>query len=268
MTNRWQTRFSAVCVLGLMGLGAGACAAPEEGTFAEAPEETQGAAQEVQFSVSSRSARRTPAELGRELEERSIVGGGHGTCNQNDPWEKNNKRATASTLGYQYIWDSEPECWDWEWCDENGCHTETECYEASSAYTSVDNATICKKDEDWYFLPTASLPFPVSYLRLRAFAAGASYCPFYDYGNGEGTYGYDPPAAPENTLTVEVYSAQTLALVASSTSPIGRVWMDLGNTANLSNDLYFRFRGPKEANYSYHFSLGPQTDWFEDECEY
>jgi hypothetical protein len=97
-------------------------------------------------------------------------------------------------------------------------------------------------------------------------AAGASHCPAYDDGDGY-IYGYNPPAGPENTLTVEVYNAQTLALVATSTSPIGRVWMNLGNPANLSHDLYIRFRGPKEAEYNYRFSLTPQTDWFEDECE-
>ncbi len=267
MTNRWQARLVAGWMLGAVGLGTGACAAPEEGTLAEAPEMTQSAAQQVEVSVSSRGARPSPAQLARQLEAQSVVGGGNGVCNQNDGWEKNDKQADASTLGYEYVWKNEPDCWDWEWCDENGCHTQTECYEASYAFTSVDGASICKNDEDWYFLPTASLPFSVGYLRFRAFAAGASYCPPYDYGDGD-TYGYNPPAGPENTLTVEVYNAQTLALVATSTSPVGRVWMDLGDAAKLSHDLYFRFRGPKEAEYSYNFSLGPQTDGFEDECEY
>jgi len=266
MNNRWQARLLAGCVLGALGLGMGACAvSPEEG--AEPAEATASAQQKIEVGVSSRHGMREAANWSKQIEAKrtgkvGVVSG----CDQ-DAWEKNDKSEDASELAYHGIWDSDPECYDWEWCDDTGCHTETYCAEYSSAHTSVDGATICKNDEDWYFLPTASLPFTVGYLGLRAMAAGASHCPFYDYGDGD-SWGYDPPAGPENTLTVEVYNAQTLALVATSTSPIGRVWMNLGNPANLSHDLYIRFRGPKEAEYSYRFSLSPQTDWFEDECEY
>ena len=267
MSKHWRLGFTAAWFLGLVAVGATSCAvAPPEPESNSAP---AGAVQprEAALSASSRHgmgalARAVQAAEGTSLYTAPSIG----VCNQADLNEDNDEVGDSTSLSYASVWDNPPECWEWENCDETSCWPEQECDEYSSAWTGMVQGTICKNDEDWFLLQTASLPFTVAYVGLRAMAAGASHCPFYDYGDGD-TSGYDPPESPENTLKVEVYKATTLELVASSTSSVGRVWMNLGGADNLSHDLYLRFRGPEEAKYSYHFSVSPQTDWFEDECE-
>jgi hypothetical protein len=268
MTKRWESRLLAGCFSSVVALGAASCAvSPETSETISAP---TGTPQSVQVSISSGQLRgmSAVAHAARQAEAYGAAAGhGVGLCNQGDSYEKNDKRQDASDLPYSYVSYSPPYCEDYEWCDDNGCYTEHWCEdEYSSAYAKVDAATICKNDDDWYLLATEDLPFNVGYLGVRAFAAGASYCGFEDDGNGD-TSGYDPPSGPENTLVLDVYNAQTLALVATSTSPVGRVWMNLHGAATLSHDLYFHFHGPKEAKYDYKFYLSPQTTEFEDECE-
>ncbi|MDI1447929.1 hypothetical protein [Polyangium sp. 6x1] len=173
--------------------------------------------------------------------------GGVGVCNQADPYEKNNRLWSATELAYYDVYAGS----GW-----------------GAAYTSA-TAFICKKDQDWYFMSTSDLPFMPGWLSIRAQAAGASYCPVYEYEEDGVTYtwGYDPPAGPESTIQIDVYSAGTLQLVASAQSNIGRIFLDTYD-GPMEQDLYLRVRGPKEAYYGYNLSVRVQTHAFEDECEY
>ncbi|MDI3288488.1 hypothetical protein [Polyangium sp. 15x6] len=186
----------------------------------------------------------------------ALVAGGVGVCNQADPFEKNNKQSSATGLAYSYVY-FEPADPDYWWSVDTG-----------GAYTSA-SASICKRDQDWYFVSTSDLPYTPGWLSIRAQAAGASHCPMYVYEEEGETYtwGYDPPAGPENTIQIDVYSAGTLQLVASAQSNIGRIFLDTYN-GPLDQDLYLRVHGPKEAHYGYSLSVAVQTDAFEDECEY
>ncbi|MDI1442682.1 hypothetical protein [Polyangium sp. 6x1] len=167
-------------------------------------------------------------------------------CHQVDPYEKNNRPSSATELAYHFV--------DADW---------------GMAHTTA-TAFLCNKDQDWYFVRTSDLPFRPDLLSIRATAAGASQCPmFVEEGDGETyTYGYDPPAGPENTIQIDVYSPGTLQLVASAQSDIGRIFLDTYDGPK-EQGLYLRVRGPKEAYYGYHLSISVrQSDGGEDECEY
>jgi hypothetical protein len=264
MSDRWKSRILAACALSFIAASAGACAvAPEDPSAAPMP------AASHSMSIAPRQSRSTNPAARTISEKKAPASNVVAACTLNDPHETNDAVADATALTLGSVYYAPGDCWDEEVCNNDGsaCWLQQFCDQAIGYASTQADAALCNGDEDWYFVPTEALPFDVGYVRFRAFAAGASYCPFHDYGDGD-TYGYDPPSAPENTLTVEVYNASTLALVASSTSTIGRVWMDLGGPENLSHDLYFRFLGPQQAQYTYNFSIGPQTDWFEDECEY
>ena len=270
MSKHWSSRLTAAWFLGLVAAGAASCAvAPPEPERLSALADAAQPSEEATLSASSRQgmgalARRVQAADGTALHTPRGVG----MCNQADPNEHNDHAGDSTDVPYVSVSYNPPECWEGEMCDETSCWTEQYCEGYGSAWTGSVEGTICKNDEDWFLLPTESLPFDVSLVLLRAMAAGASYCPFTDYGE---PHGYDPPASPDNTLQVEVYNATTLELVGSSSSSIGRVWMnleDLDGVGNLNHDLYLRFRGPKEAKYSYHFSLSAYNGGSEDECEY
>ncbi|MDC3955286.1 hypothetical protein [Polyangium jinanense] len=222
-----QRKFTLSCLLAMGAVGVAAC------SVAPAPERIE--------------------DVGSN--ELVVAGPGVGVCNQSDPYEKNNKQATATGLNYSWIY-FEPANPDYWWSVDTG-----------GAYTGA-SASICKNDEDWYFVSTSNLPYAPGWLSIRAKAAGASHCPMqvYEEDGETWTSGYDPPAGPENTIQIDVYSAGTLQLVASAQSNIGRIFLDTYN-GPLDQDLYLRVHGPKEAHYGYELSVAVQTDAFEDECE-
>jgi hypothetical protein len=209
----------------------------------------------IAASAAACSVSSTPEDI-EDVGSESLAAGGVGVCNQADPYEKNNKRSKATELAYNGIY-FEPADPEYSWSEDIG-----------SAYTIV-SASICKKDQDWYFVSTSDLPYTPGWLSIRAQAAGASHCAMMEVSEEGGetyTVGYDPPAGPQNTIQIDVYSAGTLQLLASAQSNIGRIFLDTYN-GPLDQDLYLRVHGPKEAHYGYNLSVVVQTDAFEDECE-
>lgn len=191
------------------------------------------------------------------------AGGAH-SCDLPDPYEKNNKPNHSTPLAYTSTYSWEDSVWD---------HETGDIVEVTQFYASIygAQASLCRKDEDWYRVTTSGLGSEYGtnnvYFHVRAMAAGASWCsPTGDPEVDEGADLYDPPAGPGSTLTVEVYNATTLDLLGSGTSAVGRVWLNLGGP-NLGQDVLLRFRGPKQATYGYIFHAWAQSFDGEDECE-
>jgi hypothetical protein len=202
------------------------------------------------------------AEAAQVLAEQA--GGAH-SCDQLDPYEKNDKANRSTALAYTSTYSWEDTVWD---------HETGDVVEVTQFYATIygTQANLCHKDEDWYHVTTSGLGSEYGtnnvYFHLRAMAAGASWCSATGDPELDEEIGlYDPPAGPENTLTVEVYNATTLDLLGSGTSTVGRVWLDLGGP-NLGQDVLLRFLGPKQANYGYVFHAWAQSFDGEDECEY
>ena len=129
---------------------------------------------------------------------------------------------------------------------------------SSDAWFSRIDFVLCQGNEDWYVIDT-SLGFEEFYWNLRVLAAGAELC-------GAGCEQYTPPARPENTVIVEVYSAATMDLIGAGQSDHGRVWLD-GEGLDSANDLLLRIYGPPEATYPYDITFLAKSYQGEDECE-
>lgn len=127
-----------------------------------------------------------------------------------------------------------------------------------SRFDVPDDLRLCPGDEDWFEAPSSLLPWPEPYLFIRARIAGVGLCSGL----------CDPPAlpaAPENTMTVEVYAKATGELVTAATSETGNVWITHGDV-RFTDDIQIRIHGPA-ADWSYTLHLDFREGWFEDECE-
>ncbi|NVB39983.1 hypothetical protein G6O69_19215 [Pseudenhygromyxa sp. WMMC2535] len=138
-----------------------------------------------------------------------------------------------------------------EWNDWNGFEL----------YASLE-ASLCE-EEDWYFLDVSSTDFE-SDPEDRAFyvdiiVEGSSWC---------GVWCEQPelPVAVENTVSVEVYDAESMQLLVAQTAENGRVNVDKTGAA-YDNDLLVRVYGPAVVNYNYKLTLSVREQDGEDECE-
>lgn len=122
--------------------------------------------------------------------------------------------------------------------------------------------------EDWYRLRVSQIEFDGSddydgrpYLRLRFHAKDGGPCSFIAGCD-------DPmlPEAPENTVTIEMYHAPTMELVAAQTSAAGFVSFNAWD-ARLEDDLLVRVVGSPEALYDYRLFVYIDAIGSEDECE-
>lgn len=173
----------------------------------------------------------------------STSGGASGSgsaCAGEDADEENDSAATATVLALR------------------GSTTPGELY-----LTASRQQFLCRGDEDWFSVRTSygdSIVRPSAILfSLRLQAAGAGLC-------GGACGDFVPEAAPENTVTVEVYNAKTMELVASDTDSQGRVWIDAFGP-EFAQDVLIRVRGPQEAEYPYRLYVMVRSGYYEDECE-
>jgi hypothetical protein len=126
------------------------------------------------------------------------------------------------------------------------------------AFVRVD-ATLCAGEEDWFLIPTSTLPWETVTVRLQVFAADAGFCADF------GCDGFLPTPGPEHTVTVEAYHAVTGTLLGSSTDDQGIVRI-YGST-EWGDDVLIRVSGPPEAEYPYLLRFATWSFEGEDECE-
>jgi hypothetical protein len=128
---------------------------------------------------------------------------------------------------------------------------------------------LCAGDADYYLLDTMSLGIMDPVLSLYGRAKGSHLDGCNCDGCGEGvcaprTY---PPPGPQSTLTIEVYNATTLELLAVQTSELGEVEIGAYGT-KLNQNLLIKVYGPAAAQYPYTFGLSFYENWGEEgECE-
>ncbi|WP_437587732.1 hypothetical protein [Sorangium sp. So ce1000] len=167
----------------------------------------------------------------------AVTGSGGASVCADDAYEANDASTSAAPLAYDHTDDSL----------------------GPSAWFSKIDLFLCQGNEDWYLIDTASLGIAEVNWSLRVLASGAGVC-------GAVCEQYTPPAGPENTLFVEVYSAATMELLGAEESDHGRVWLD-GGGADSADDLLLRIYGPPEASYPYDMSFIAKSYEGEDECE-
>lgn len=119
--------------------------------------------------------------------------------------------------------------------------------------------TLCPDDDDWFMLPASRLDFERPYLFIRARVADTGLC-------GALCGEVELPAAPQNTLGVEVYHAATMELLAAVENPQGNVWLT-DDDPRYRDDLLLRFYAPTGVGFDYRLRLDMRADLAEDECE-
>lgn len=130
--------------------------------------------------------------------------------------------------------------------------------EWSSAWTV--EAFLCSEEYDWYFVEVEPLNYEFNALYIRATVEGSGWC---------GADCGDPflPSAPENTISVDVFDADTKMLLKGSISDKGRLYLNAFGEA-VSHNLLVRVSGPTPAaTYGYRLNVEIRGYDGEDECE-
>ncbi|MFO7561336.1 MAG: hypothetical protein R6X02_01730 [Enhygromyxa sp.] len=170
-------------------------------------------------------------------DEDSDEGGDEGEacgCAENDEWEPNDRPDDASSVPWTYL----------------GPYT---------SHWTID-AYLCAAEEDWYRVAVEELSYDFYALYVRAQVEGSGWC---------GEVCDDPflPAAPENTIAVEVYEAASLSLLAEGISEVGSLFLTPFG-ADVSNNLLVRVHAPSPlASYAYKLNVEIRGYDGEDECE-
>lgn len=160
---------------------------------------------------------------------------GIGNCHIHDPWEPNPSADRASMV-------------PWESAD------------GFTAYHRINDAGLCAGEDDWYRYDVESLGHAEHYLYLRALVEDAGLC-------GEDC---DQPvlvAGPEHAMTVEVYRAHDMQLLASDTKDGGVLMINGSGGEAYAHDLLIRVFSPTFAEYHYRLSVEVRNYDGEDECE-
>ncbi len=161
---------------------------------------------------------------------------GNADCELNDLYEPNPSAAEASMM----TWQSAT-----EW----------------SAYRIINDAYLCPGEGDWYHFDVDSLGYAEHFLYIRALIKDAGLC-----GLGCG----DPviPAGPQHAMTIEVYRAVDMQLLATLTQDDGVLALNGGGGDNFSNDLLIHVFSPTlDAEYPYRLTVEIRNYDGEDECE-
>lgn len=155
-------------------------------------------------------------------------------CAGNDSWEPNDVPEGATMIA----WDSVSEY---------------------AAYFDID-AFLCPGESDWYRAAVDPLDYRFYGLFVDGFVEGSSWC-------GQGCGDPSLPDAPENTMGVEVYDAQTLQLLNEQVVENGRINIGGAGPA-YANDLLIRVHGPSPTvSYDYRLVVEIRGYDGEDECE-
>lgn len=122
------------------------------------------------------------------------------------------------------------------------------------------DASLCAGESDWYRFEVDDLMYGIHQLRIHGIVDGSSWC-------GEPCGDPFLPDAPENTMGVEIYDAETLALITSQVAMDGEAEIHAQGAA-YSQDLLIHVYGPTPAaNYDYRLWIEMFDYTGEDECE-
>jgi hypothetical protein len=129
------------------------------------------------------------------------------------------------------------------------------------------NACLGQANEDWYRIEVEQLEFDLSddydghaRMRLRGIVDGTGLCSDIPEC-GEGTL----PAAPENTLIVDVYAADSMEHLYTRQDDEGVVQINaLG--PELDKDILVRVSGPAQALYGYQLLIFIELELGEEVC--
>lgn len=154
---------------------------------------------------------------------------------ERDAWEPNPDAATASPVE----WDS-ADPW--------------------TAWRSIDDATLCAGEEDWYRFDVERLGYTVHAVYIRALVAGAGLC---GADCGETVI----PAGPQHAMTLEVHRGDASQLLMAQTADDGVLALD-GWGDDFSHPLLIRVYSPTpSARYPYRLTVNIRNYEGEDECE-
>lgn len=156
-------------------------------------------------------------------------------CELNDGWEPN----PSAMQPYKVTWESSS-----EW----------------SAYRIIDDAYLCPGEGDWYHFDVDSLDYTEHFLYIRALVEDAGLC---------GADCDQPviPAGPDYAMTVEVYRADSMHLLMSTSQDDGVLPLG-GFGDDFSHELLIHVFSPNpKAEYSYRLSVEIRNYDGEDECE-
>ncbi len=129
------------------------------------------------------------------------------------------------------------------------------------AVVSVD-AYLCPGEHDWYLVPISELGFDDHVLRVDGLVLGTSWC-----GQLDGCPGASLGEAPEHSLAVEIYDADSRVLLSGDIAANGRVDIDAWGPS-FARDLLIHVYGPTAAaSYEYALHVDVRSYAGEDECE-
>lgn len=128
-----------------------------------------------------------------------------------------------------------------------------------NSYVTLD-AFLCAGESDWYRVDVSQLEYRFYALHLDGIVEGSSWC-------GQGCDDPWLPDAPENSISIDVHDAETLALLGSQAATDGRV--DIGGAGEAyGEDLLIHVRSPTPtASFAYMLSIEIRGYDGEDECE-
>jgi hypothetical protein len=119
-------------------------------------------------------------------------------------------------------------------------------------------AYLCAGEEDWYSFETESLDFEQPFVTVTALVEGADFC---------ACQGQTFKDAAKRAITVELYRADTMALLFSSTDVDATIGFQLSGD-QFSHDLLIRVFSPTpNAKYSYELSVSYNDGSPGDDCE-
>jgi hypothetical protein len=122
------------------------------------------------------------------------------------------------------------------------------------------DAFLCSGESDWYRLEVDSFMYDIYQLRLHALVEGTSWC-------GEDCGDPFLPDAPENTIGLEIYNADTLVLLTSRLEVDGEIHVHSQGVL-FSHDLLIHIYGPTPAaTFAYTLDVDIYNYSGEDECE-
>jgi hypothetical protein len=159
-----------------------------------------------------------------------------GTESCDDSWEPNPSADQASRI----MWQSAD-----EW----------------TAQQHIDDASLCSGEDDWYHFDVQSLGYVEHYLYVRALIKDAGLC---------GLNCDEPviPAGPQHAMTIEIYRADDVELLASLTDDDGVLVINGPGGDAYADDLLIHVFSPTPtAEYPYRLSVAIRNYDGEDECE-
>jgi hypothetical protein len=129
------------------------------------------------------------------------------------------------------------------------------------AQRDIEDAYLCASEDDWYHFDVEALGYEVHYLYVRALIEDAGLC---------GADCDQPviPAGPEHAMTIEIYAAEDMQLLSTTTQEDGVLAINGPGGDAYAHQLLIRVFSPTpKAEYRYRLSVQVRNYDGEDECE-